>query len=318
MVASHPASCCRTCCCSWAGSCSPPTSSRASPTTCRELGPVVAQAALTAGLLRRAGDGDLRASRRGAPTRRPGSSPLFIIPNIVAGIVAGLRSLESAAGSSCSARPRCSTARTRSCSACRAGPSSTIVRRPAGLRRTSRPPRSASWAPSRLTIRRFQRSERMTAPPAATPRGPDGGPPRTHPRRSCSTALALVRQRRRRQRRQLRLGAGLTSLLGPERRRQDDDPAHARRPPPAVQRARAPRRPAGVAESRRLPPVGLVPEREAVYDFLTGRQFVELARAAPAPAGPGGQRPRAPSRTVDLDAAADRPSGRTRRACASG
>jgi ABC-2 type transport system ATP-binding protein len=54
--------------------------------------------------------------------------------------------------------------------------------------------------------------------------------------------------------------------------------------------------------------VGLVPEREAVYDFLTGRQFVEMcATLQRLPDPPAAARKAI--ETVDLEAAADRPVG---------
>ncbi|HTG41442.1 MAG TPA: ATP-binding cassette domain-containing protein, partial [Methylomirabilota bacterium] len=52
--------------------------------------------------------------------------------------------------------------------------------------------------------------------------------------------------------------------------------------------------------------VGLVPEREAVQAFLTGRAFVELAARLQSLADPVAAAARAIA-TVDLDAAADRP-----------
>ena len=54
--------------------------------------------------------------------------------------------------------------------------------------------------------------------------------------------------------------------------------------------------------------VGLVPEREAVQAFLTGRQFAELAARLQRLPDPAAAAARA-LRTVDLEAAADRPVG---------
>jgi ABC-2 type transport system ATP-binding protein len=54
--------------------------------------------------------------------------------------------------------------------------------------------------------------------------------------------------------------------------------------------------------------VGLVPEREAVYPFLTGREFVEVAARLQGVADPRAATARAIA-TVDLEAAADRPVG---------
>ncbi len=54
--------------------------------------------------------------------------------------------------------------------------------------------------------------------------------------------------------------------------------------------------------------LGLVPEREAVYGFLTGRQFVELAARLHRLPDPGAAAARAIAR-VDMAAAADRPCG---------
>ena len=74
------------------------------------------------------------------------------------------------------------------------------------------------------------------------------------------------------------LGARDHRPARPERRRQDDAPPHARGAPPAIERPgprRRPVRPGGIPTS--TDPIGLVPEREAVHPFLTGREFVELA-----------------------------------------
>jgi ABC-2 type transport system ATP-binding protein len=54
--------------------------------------------------------------------------------------------------------------------------------------------------------------------------------------------------------------------------------------------------------------VGLVPEREAVHDFLTGRAFVELAARLQRLPDPAAAAARA-IETVDLEVAADRPVG---------
>ena len=54
--------------------------------------------------------------------------------------------------------------------------------------------------------------------------------------------------------------------------------------------------------------IGLVPEREAVHPFLTGRQFVALAARLQGIADPGAAAARALA-TVDLVGAADRPVG---------
>jgi ABC-2 type transport system ATP-binding protein len=54
--------------------------------------------------------------------------------------------------------------------------------------------------------------------------------------------------------------------------------------------------------------VGLVPEREAVHPFLTGREFVEMAARLQQLPDPAAAAARAIA-TVDLDAAADRPTG---------
>ncbi len=54
--------------------------------------------------------------------------------------------------------------------------------------------------------------------------------------------------------------------------------------------------------------IGLVPEREAVYGFLTGRQFVELAARLHHLPDPTGAAARA-IEAVDMAAAADRPCG---------
>ena len=54
--------------------------------------------------------------------------------------------------------------------------------------------------------------------------------------------------------------------------------------------------------------VGLVPEREAVHAFLTGRQFVEIAARLQGLADPAGAAARAVA-TVDLEGAADRAVG---------
>jgi ABC-2 type transport system ATP-binding protein len=54
--------------------------------------------------------------------------------------------------------------------------------------------------------------------------------------------------------------------------------------------------------------VGLVPEREAVYPFLTGRQFVDVAARLQGVADPTAATARAIA-TVDLEAAADRAVG---------
>jgi ABC-2 type transport system ATP-binding protein len=54
--------------------------------------------------------------------------------------------------------------------------------------------------------------------------------------------------------------------------------------------------------------VGLVPEREAVYDFLTGREFVEMCARLQGLADPGAAARRAIA-TVDLEAAAGRAVG---------
>jgi ABC-2 type transport system ATP-binding protein len=54
--------------------------------------------------------------------------------------------------------------------------------------------------------------------------------------------------------------------------------------------------------------IGLVPEREAVHAFLTGRQFVELAARLQSLADPAAAAARAIA-TVDLEAAADRAVG---------
>src|SRR5207244_7332747 len=54
--------------------------------------------------------------------------------------------------------------------------------------------------------------------------------------------------------------------------------------------------------------VGLVPEREAVQAFLTGRAFVELAARLQSLADPAAAASRAIA-TVDLEAAADRAVG---------
>jgi ABC-2 type transport system ATP-binding protein len=54
--------------------------------------------------------------------------------------------------------------------------------------------------------------------------------------------------------------------------------------------------------------VGLVPEREAVYDFLTGREFVEMCARLQGLSDPGAAARRAIA-TVDLEAAAGRAVG---------
>jgi ABC-2 type transport system ATP-binding protein len=54
--------------------------------------------------------------------------------------------------------------------------------------------------------------------------------------------------------------------------------------------------------------VGLVPEREALYDFLTGREFVEMCARLQRLPDPAAAAARA-IRTVDLEAAAGRPVG---------
>jgi ABC-2 type transport system ATP-binding protein len=54
--------------------------------------------------------------------------------------------------------------------------------------------------------------------------------------------------------------------------------------------------------------IGLVPEREAVHAFLTGREFVELAARLESLPDPAGAAARAIA-TVDLEVAADRPVG---------
>jgi ABC-2 type transport system ATP-binding protein len=54
--------------------------------------------------------------------------------------------------------------------------------------------------------------------------------------------------------------------------------------------------------------VGLVPEREAVYDFLTGREFVEMCARLQRLPDPRAAADRAIA-TVELEAAADRPVG---------
>jgi ABC-2 type transport system ATP-binding protein len=54
--------------------------------------------------------------------------------------------------------------------------------------------------------------------------------------------------------------------------------------------------------------VGLVPEREAIYPFLTGRELAELAARLQRLPDPEAAATRA-IRTVDLEAAADRPTG---------
>ena len=54
--------------------------------------------------------------------------------------------------------------------------------------------------------------------------------------------------------------------------------------------------------------MGLVPEREAVHPFLTGREFVEMAARLQRLPDPAAAAARAIA-TVDLEAAADRATG---------
>ena len=161
-----------------------------------------------------------------------------------------------------------------------------------GTARRRRPDRPALPADRGVTDRGIA----VRRPPAPTPRraGRDRGRPR----------LALVRQRRRRQRHLVRARSraspACSARTAPASRRCSTcSPGSSRRRPAAVTVAgqRAWRQPASCTAS-----VGLVPEREAVYPFLTGREFVLAQRAAAGPRRrrtppPRGRSPRSTSAT---------------------
>ena len=198
---------------------------------------------------------------------------LFIIPPIVIAISRRRRPATSPARRAARARARCSTARTRCSSAApptrRRRPSAAC---PAGLPR-SRRGRMASARSAVLRSGATCGSQRMTADIPARPSRP------AH--RSSSRRLALVRQRRRGQRHHVRARARRHGPAGPQRRRQVDAAAHAGRACCAVGgRGLDPRasRPGGDPALYRR--VGLVPEREAVYGYLTGRRVRAPQRPA--------------------------------------
>ena len=170
------------------------------------------------------------------------------------------------------------------------------------------------WSPPASVLWRYRRVARMTA--AARGPGAVGGSAGGRGRQR----VALVRQRGRRQRRQLPLEGGITGLLGPNGAGKSTilhmiagflAPSSG-----SVTVAGSPTR--GHPELYRR--IGLVPEREAVYPFLTGRQFVVAnarlqGMSGEQAAGRGGARhrprgARAPRRIG--------PSAPTRRACGSG
>ena len=145
---------------------------------------------------------------------------------------------------------------------------------------------------------------------AAAPSGdPTSGTGRRGHRRDRPRAgVALVRQRRRRQRRQLQHRLGITSLLGPN----GAGKTTILHMLAGLLRPSAGRVLLGGQAAWRNPAVyrsvGLVPEREAVYDFLTGREFVEMCARLHRLPDPGGAAARAIA-TVDLESAAGRPVG---------
>jgi ABC-2 type transport system ATP-binding protein len=125
---------------------------------------------------------------------------------------------------------------------------------------------------------------------------------RTRPRR------ALVRQRRGRQRRQLQPRAGVTGLLGPNGAGKTTllHMLAGFLAPSAGEvkiLGRSPHRDPSVYRQ-----IGLVPEREAVYPFLTGLEYV---RSTPKLQGlpRSGRAARAAIARVGLDDAMDRPIG---------
>ena len=142
-------------------------------------------------------------------------------------------------------------------------------------------------------------------PPASTPT--PRRPARAVPRDRARARLALVRQRRRRQRHLVRPRPGRHRPARAERRRQVDAPPPPRRVcshrPPARSGSRA-GPPSGTRRS--IATSGLVPEREAVPGYLTGREFVRLNADLQGMPDAAAATERAIA-TVDLTEAADRP-----------
>ena len=113
--------------------------------------------------------------------------------------------------------------------------------------------------------------------------------PMTHPHHR--PRLPLVRQRRRRQRHHDDDRPRRDRPARPQRRRQVHPHQHDGRLPRALHRLRHPRRRRTIWRNEQIyRHIGIVPEREAMYDFLTGARVRRRQRRAARPARPGRRR----------------------------
>ena len=281
------------------------------------------------GLLGGARDGRSRPSRRAGRTRPSAIIAVFLIPPIVVGArrSATLSGERRRLARRCSARSTSSTGRTRSLFGVRPGQPRSSRRRPArriafvaaalvGIAVLDRADDPALPADRGMTDRR-RRPRRCRSAPGVG-RAPDRRRPAAGPRPSTTSRAGTATSSRSTTSRS-RSGPGVTGLLGPNGAGKSTLLHLIAGLLAAVGRAAswsAASRPGGNPAMYRH--VGLVPEREAVHGFLTGREFVAAQRPAPGAAGrrrgrrPGDRdgRPRRTPRTAR--------SAPTRRGCASG